>query len=166
MHRELEQKLEQAGRTGKAYPKEQWIEIIHALLEEFQETLNLSFQSETEFSIDIDRVNSPSFCVWLWTQDEDAGNPLSTLWLAVCGGQMAGQIIGPSEEDIAEVFSVSLTMFAFDKVSKKRLSLKTGESIIEFIYQKQADNQWKWVNLGWYYPETGEWDELDEWDVA
>lgn len=50
------------------------------------------------------------------------------------------------EGKIEDIFHVSLTLFVFDVISQKRLHLKTGESTIELVFEKQADERGRWIN--------------------
>ncbi|MFB2976866.1 hypothetical protein [Microseira sp. BLCC-F43] len=71
------------------------------------------------------------------------------------GGQMVGTESGK------DVFHVSLTLFLFDVTSKKRLCLKTGESMLEFVFEKQSDGHGCWRTLGWFKDEWGEWEDVE-----
>ena len=149
----LEQKLWNAGKNIEAYPQEIWQEIIDAILDHFQIFLGQNFYRDPEISLDIKYPNSPSFCRWLWT-GETENAPFNTAWSAVIGGDMVGTESG---EDI---FQVSLTLFLFDVTSKKRLCLQTGESFLEFVFEKQSDSRGYWRTLGWFKDEWGEWDDV------
>ena len=76
---------------------------------------------------------------------------------------MGGQMIA-TEQRGKSIFDTSLTLFMFDANSKKRLSLITGESAIEFIFEKQADGSGCWCILGWFKDVYGEWEEIESYD--
>ncbi len=78
--------------------------------------------------------------------------------LGVIGGQMAGAEI---ENKVYERFYASLTLFLFDPITDQRLFLKTGESLVEFIFERQSDStNGKWICLGWLEDEYEEWESL------
>jgi hypothetical protein len=90
----------------------------------------------------------------MWTQERD-NFPLSTVWLAVIGGGMIGNKSG------RDIFHASLTLFLFDAINKKRLCLKTGESVLEFVFEKQSDSHGCWRSFSWCKDEYGEWEDVE-----
>jgi hypothetical protein len=77
----------------------------------------------------------------MWTREE-SHKPLSHAWSAVMSGEMIGF---EKEGKIEDIFLVSITLFLFDAATRKRLCLKTGESTIELVFQKQADGHGCWI---------------------
>ncbi len=77
---------------------------------------------------------------------------------AVIGGEIAGI---QKEGKIKNVFCVSLTMFLFNANEKKRFSLKTGESLLEFFFKYEYDQPGKWQSLGWFSDVYGEWEDIE-----
>ncbi|MBD2185134.1 hypothetical protein [Aerosakkonema funiforme] len=115
------------------------------------------FQREPEIYLSIEYPHSPSFSRWMWTGARKI-SPLSTTWSAVIGGGMVGTEVGG---DVQNIFCVSLTLFLFDATSKKRLCLKTGESVLEFVFEKQTDGHGCWRSFGWCKDEWGEWEDVE-----
>ena len=157
MNTDLEQKLWNAGQGEEPYSKETWYEIIDILLDDFQKFIGEDFQRDHEISLSIENPHSPSFCRWMWTEKRKE-SPLSTAWTAVIGGGMVGTEAGGNVEDI---FSASLTLFLFDATSEKRLCLNTGESLLEFVFEKQTDDHGCWRSFGWCKDEWGEWEDVE-----
>ena len=62
-----------------------------------------------------------------------------------------------------EIFYASATLFLFDPINEKRLSLKTGESIIDVTYYPQSDGTRKWISLGWIHDANYEWEDIKYW---
>lgn len=97
----------------------------------------------------------------MWTKKVEKSF-FSTAWSAVIGGGMVGS------ENENDIFSVSLTLFLFDITSKRRLYLNTGESVLEFIFEKQSDGHGCWRSLGWLKDGNDEWENIEwgdfEWD--
>ncbi|MBD2299835.1 hypothetical protein H6G80_31615 [Nostoc sp. FACHB-87] len=149
----IEQKLWNLGKENESYTKEDFYEIIDALLDDFQEFMGHNFKRDTEIYLDTKKLHSPSFCRWMWTMETEK-SPLSTVWLAVIGGDMVGTENGDN------VFHVSLTLFLFDAISKKRLCLTTGESVIEFVFERQSNSRGCWRSFGWCKDEWGEWEDI------
>jgi hypothetical protein len=154
MNSALEQLLWNAGQGNESYTKETWHKIIDALLGDFTLLIGQDFQCDPETNLDITRPHSPSFGRWMWSSERE-NFPLSTVWLAVVGGDMVGTESG------GNVFHVSLTLFLFDATNKKRLCLKTGESVLEFVFEKQSDTYGCWRSFGWCKDEWGEWDDVE-----
>lgn len=153
MKSELEKKLWKAGQEKEPYPQEIWYQIIDALLEDFQKFIGQNFQREQEIYLDI---NSPVFGHWMWAKE--VKKPFfATTWAAVIGGGMVGNEKGN------DIFSISLTLFLFDVTSKKRLCLNTGESVLEFIFEKKSDGYGYWRSLGWHKDANYEWENV-EWE--
>lgn len=154
MNSELEQKLWNVGQGEVRYSPEVWNEIIQALLDDFQEFINQDFQRDPEYSLHLEIPDSPSFTIWIWSETKQ--NPfISRVWLAVMGAEIVADRIK------GKVFSVGLTLFLFDAITKKRLHLKTGESFIDFLFQKQTDGKGGWHCLGWLQDEYYEWEEIE-----
>lgn len=146
----IEAKLWNAGQSKEPYHKEIWYEIIDALLEDFQKLIKQDFEREPEINLDI---NSPFFGQWLKMKILEK-SILSTAWSAVIGGNMVGSEKGN------DVFYVSLTLFMFDVTSQKRLCLSTGESILEFVFEKHLNGHGYWRSLGWLKDGNYEWENV------
>ncbi|HEY9853221.1 MAG TPA: hypothetical protein V6D28_27360 [Leptolyngbyaceae cyanobacterium] len=157
MNTDLEQKLWSAGQGEEPYTKETWYEIIDILLDDFQKFIGENFQREPEIYLSIEYPHSPLFSQWIWSEEKKI-SPLSTVWSAVIGGDMVGTEAGGN---VKNIFYVSLTLFLFDATSKKRLSLKTGESVLEFVFEKQANGHGCWRSFGWCKDEWGEWEDVE-----
>ncbi|MEG4840188.1 hypothetical protein [Microcoleus sp. B9-D4] len=151
----LEQKLWNAGKNLEAYTQETWQEIIDAILDDFQKFMGQEFHRAPEINLHIKYSHSPSFNRWIWSEEQENVPLYHTAWSAVIGGEMVGT------ENGEDIFHVSLTLFLFDMTSKKRLCLKTGESLLEFVFEKQSDSHGYWRSLGWCKDEWGEWEDLD-----
>lgn len=85
MNPKLENLLWEAGQTDKAYTKEEWNQIINALLEDFRLFIKRDFQIDSNTYFDISNSASPSFSVWIWSEEE-APHTQSNIWSAVMGG--------------------------------------------------------------------------------
>lgn len=175
MNCELEQKLWNAGQTDLIYRRETWQKIIDSLLSDFQKFIGQSFEKDKEADIDINNPFSPSFGIWIWKDDESSCEeesniidssietdkirfPLSSrIWSGAMSGDMIGNVVGSLTQ---EVFSVSLTLFLFDPISKERIHVDTGESILEFVYNKDSTGKGKWISLGWQKDVYGEWEHI------
>ncbi len=159
MNIELEHMLWNAGQGKKPYTQEVWHKIIDVLLDEFQELIKQNFQREPKIRLYLEKTHDPSFGRSIWTSNREE-SPISTVWLGV----IAGDMVGIEEEgNIKDIFQATLTLFVFDASSKKRLCLTTGESILEFIFEKQSDGHGYWRSLGWCKDEWGEWEDI-EWE--
>ena len=90
----------------------------------------------------------------MWSKKE-SNFPTSTIWSAVIGGNIVGT------ENGENVFGVSITLFLFDANNKKRLCLITGESTLEFVFEKGSDGHGYWKYLGWIKDEWGEWEDVE-----
>jgi len=153
MNSDLEQKLWNAGLGDEPYTQQIWYEIIDVLLDDFQKLIGQDFERDSTIYLDTTMINLPSFVRWIWSS-ETKKSPLSTVWSAVMGGDIM------SNEDGEDVFHVSLTLFMFDANSKKRLHLKTGESVLNFFFEKQSDGHGYWRSFGWCDDEWGEWESV------
>lgn len=149
----LEQKLWNVGKNSEVYTQESWKEIIDAILDDFQIFLGQNFHRTPEINLELKYPHSPSFNRWIWTGERE-DTPLHTAWSAVICGDMVGT------ENGENIFHVSLTLFLFDMTSKKRLCLQTGESFLEFVFEKQSDSHGSWRTLGWFKDEWGEWEDV------
>lgn len=127
------------------------------MINDFKKLIGDNFGQESEISLNIERPHSPSFCVWLWSKNQE-NHFISTAWLAVMGGEVVGY---EQEGKIQDDFDVSVTRFLFDETTKKRLRLNTGESIIEFIFKKAANGRGYWHYVGWCQDVYGEWEDLE-----
>jgi hypothetical protein len=154
MNFDLEQKLWNAVLGSDPYSKDTWYEIIDALLDDFRKFIGQDFERDPEISLNITRRNSPSICQWMWSKKE-SNFPTSTIWSAVIGGNIVGT------ENGENVFGVSITLFLFDANNKKRLCLITGESTLEFVFEKGSDGHGYWKYLGWIKDEWGEWEDVE-----
>jgi len=172
MNYALEQKLWIAGQTSQAYEQEIWSNIVESLLDDLENFIGQSFDKDEQITLYIKNSYSPSFVIWIWRNEEEISNSnavlsednyekeqlISTVW----SGVMAGSIVGSNENGlIKEIFSVRLTLFLFDPISKDRVYLETGESIMEFAYKKSFDGCGSWVNLGWEKDIYGEWKDIE-----
>ena len=159
MDLKLEQMLWNAGQQKEAYTQEIWQEIIDVLLDDFQDLIKQDFQRDPKIRLYLEKINYPSFGRSIWTSNRE-DSPLSTVWFAV----IAGDMVGIEEEgNVKNIFQATLTLFLFEASSKKRLCLTTGESIIEFVFEKQSDGRGYWRSLGWCNDEWGEWEDI-EWE--
>lgn len=149
----IETKLWNAGQSKESYSREIWHEIIDGVVEDFKIFIKQDFQRQPEINLDI---NSPFFGQWLRSNKLE-NSILSTAWSAVIGGNMVGSRNGN------DIFFVSLTLFVFDVTSKKRLCLSTGESFLEFVFEKHLDGHGYWRSLGWLKDENYEWENV-EWE--
>ncbi len=169
MNYALEQKLWLAGQTPQADEQEIWSNIVESLLNDLKNFIGQSFDQDEEINLDLKDSLSPSFGIWIWRNEEEISNSntvliednyeqkqlISTAWIGVMAGDMVGNIEG------GDIFSVSLTLFLFDPISKERVCLETGESIMEFAYRKSSDGCGSWINLGWHKDVYGEWEDIE-----
>ena len=158
MNSDMLQQLWNAGQEEIQYPQEVWSEIIKALIEDFLKYIGRNLHHHSDIHINNEEPHSPSFNVWLWGEESEK-TLVSATWIAVMGGQMVA-----TEKRGKSIFYTSLTLFMFDTNSKKRLSLTTGESIREFVFEKPADGSGCWRNLGWFKDVYGEWEEIESYD--
>ncbi|GEM_PF-1996047 len=156
MNIELEKQLWKIGKKGRAYTRKHFNSFVEALLEDFKQFIGRDFQVDPDLYLDLENPESPNLCVWIWSEEEVEYLP-SNVWTAVLGGGIAGIEVNGEVED---QFTVSLTMFLFDKKNKERMSLESGENLIEFSFQRREPEPGEWVNLGWYRDEWGEWDDV------
>jgi hypothetical protein len=154
MNNEIEKKLWNAGQEKNIYTQEIWHEIIDALLEDFHKLIGQDFQRDQKLNLNINNSCDPSFGQWIWAKKLE-NCVLSRAWSAVIGGNMVGT------ENGNDIFSVSLTLFLFDATTKRRLCLDTGESVIEFVFEKQSKGYGCWRILGWFKDENYEWENIE-----
>ncbi|MBD2021712.1 hypothetical protein H6F43_16145 [Leptolyngbya sp. FACHB-36] len=153
MNTDFEQKIWRAGIEKYSYSEKEWKELIKALLDDFQQFIDQSFERTLEAEIDVLNPQSPSFSQWIWTQEEKP-SPLSIVWTGVIGGQMVGT------ENGEDFFQVSLTLFLFEAADKKRICLTTGESVLEFTFERDTESHGYWRGHGWREDEWGEWEDV------
>lgn len=152
MNPEIEKKLWSVAQEKTSYTEEIWNQIVDSLLEDFQTFTGQKFHCQ-ELSL---YPNYPSFNQWIWGK-YIKGKFIPTAWSAVIGGSII------ENENGNDNFFVSLTLFLFDVSSKQRLCLNTGESFVEFVFQKQSDGHGYWQNLGWFQDANYEWENV-EWE--
>jgi hypothetical protein len=153
---ELEEQIWKAGHTDKPYSKQQWNNIIKSVLDDFKKSIGRNFQISLDLCLCLENPLSPSLNLWIWSEEIiDHASP--NVWSAVLGGSMIGIEVNGKIEDI---FSIGLTMFLFDKDSKNRLYSNNGESILEFIFERNSSGRGEWLALGWRKDEWGEWNDI------
>lgn len=76
------------------------------------------------------------------------------------GGGLTGVEVNGN---IKDVFSISLTMFLFDRKSKERWISEDGKSLIEFVFQREDSKKGHWIDIGLFIDEWGEWDDV-QWE--
>ena len=126
MQRDVERKLWQIGKEPGRYDLKIWRQIIDELVDDFQVFIGQKFDREPEISLDLENPRSPSFCLWLWSQEKER-SLFSPIYLAVMGGEIVGE---EKNGKIWDIFAVSLTLFLFDITTQQCLCLITGESIV------------------------------------
>ena len=182
MDRQLEKMLLNAGQCEPAYDRETWYKIVDAVLDDFRNYIGQDFepQEKQDIGLEIEDALDPCFNTWIsspkeattdslspsqfWLdlinhellQIEDNSSRSKILWEAVVGGQMAG-----SYWEDKELFYASATIFFFDPISEKRLSLENGKSIVDVTYYPQSDGTGKWMSLGWIHDAYYEWKYIE-----
>lgn len=153
MNTDFEQKIWRAGIEKYSYSEKEWKELVKALLDDFQQFIGQSFERTLEAEINLSNPRSPSVGQWIWTQEEKP-SPLSIVWTGVIGGDMVGT------ENGEDFFQVSLTLFLFEATNKKRIRLTTGESFLEFTFERDTESHGYWRSHGWCKDEWGEWEDV------
>ncbi|MDJ1185820.1 hypothetical protein [Roseofilum casamattae] len=155
MNPKIARKLWNAGHSDESYSEQMWKDIMESLIDDFKQLIKQDFEYSSA-TIDITNPHSPLINQWMWS--EDRSSLLFPVWLAVMGGDMAG-----CEENghVKELFGVGVTLFPFDVTTEKRLHLSTGESIFQFIFERQPDDSGSWRSLGWCMDIYGEWEDIE-----
>lgn len=190
MKYEIEQKLLNAGLENGIYERETWYEIINAMTDDFQKLIGCNFERDknNDMDLDLDRPLRVSVNIFMWTpEDNEQSNCTPTqAWLDIINHDQLkikdthsrslikwyGHIWGDMDEQQEEcksqrfrnLFYADSTLFLFDPLSGKRLYLETGESLVEFHFQRNPQGGSKWVSLGWANDIYGEWEHLEHWE--
>lgn len=188
MKYEIERKLLDAGL--KTFDRNTWYEIIDAMVDDFQELIGCDFERESKDDMRLD-ISDPlrvSTTINMWSSEkENQENFNSTqTWLNIINHDLLkikdtnsrssikwyGYIWGDMDEQPEEfkvpsfrnLFYVDSTLFLFDPITGKRLYLETGESLVEFHFQRNPNGESKWISLGWQNDIYNEWEHLDTWE--
>lgn len=86
---------------------------------------------------------------------------MSVKWSAIMSGCITGDTIKEGQRH--DVFNINITLFLFDPINGKRLSLDSGEDILEFSFTPQFDGSGEWKSLGWLEDIYGEWKNHKSW---
>lgn len=86
-------------------------------------------------------------------------------------GSICGKIVEIMREDNTyyEIFFSYIILIMFDSVSKKNLSLDSGETTFKFGFECKTKNDCQWLSFGWCHKEPGEkddyqWNEIN-WNI-
>jgi hypothetical protein len=143
----LEQVILNAGKKNQEYSEQEWKDTIDELLNKLKFFLKQDFQLATDFIDLIVDSRNPYFSRWIWSEQKELPF-FSATWSGLIYGELK------FNEKGEEIFNIGISMFLFDSISGEPLCLKTGESVILFSFQIQANGEGLWVNLGWVHDET------------
>lgn len=86
-------------------------------------------------------------------------------------GSICGKIVEIMREDNTyyEIFFSYIILIMFDSVSKKNLTLDSGETTFKFGFEYKTKNDCQWLSFGWCHKEPGEkddyqWNEIN-WNI-
>ena len=192
MNIETQQKILEAGKTDYSYSRETWFEIIDALMEEFEKFTGFLFErSDNAFFWEMEYPSCPSFAVRIKSVEPEQQNryQVTQAWLDLinndsftvqfensvpliqCVGSINGRIVEIMREDYTcyETFLPYIRLIVFDSVTKKNLTLNSGEMKLNFEFECKSNNDYRWISYGWCPKELGDednyqWDDID-WNI-
>ena len=184
MKYKLERKFLDAGL--KKLERDTWDKILNAMIDDFQKLIGCDF--EKNINLNIYNPFRVSVYISMWTKDETIQRKLilTPTWLDIIdrnslnlkdnnsrslikwhGNMWVSMCDLPeenNESNYRNLFYADMTLFLFDPITEKRLSLETGESLVEFHFQRNPQGGSKWISLGWQNDIYGEWEYLDTWE--